>query len=507
MRQIFDIHGGIHPSERKDMSNPGWISDCDMPSKLVLPVTQHIGAPARPIVEVGDTVLGGQTIAEAQGLVSVPVHAPSSGTVTAIEARAVPHASGLTDICIEISLDGNDEWVSCQGLDNWRDETKAVLLDRVRLAGIAGLGGAGFPTAIKLASDRDGGIHTLIINGTECEPYITADDTVMQCFAHQIIEGAEILAHMVGAETVLLAVEDNKHEAAEAMRHAAEALESAEVVTFPTKYPSGGEKQLIEILLNAQVPSGGIPADIGVLCQNPSTAIAVRDALIDGKPVTHRVTTVTGMSLKDPGNRRVMLGTPIKELLDTAGFNAESADRVIHGGPMMGFAVTDLDMPVVKITNCVLAPTRSEIPPPQPQQACIRCGMCAEACPASLLPQQLYWYARAKDQDQLERHNLMDCIECGACAYVCPSHIPLVQYYRSAKGSLREAAKEKVRSDNSRTRFEARQERLEREAAAREAKRAARKAAAEARAQAGDDPVQAAIERAKAKKAQQEAEQ
>ena len=507
MRQIFDIHGGIHPPERKDMSNPGWVSDCDMPSKLVLPVTQHIGAPARPIVEVGDTVLGGQMIAEAQGPVSVPVHAPSSGTVTAIEARAVPHASGLTDTCIEISLDGKDEWVSCQGLDNWRDETKAALLERVRLAGIAGLGGAGFPTAIKLASDREMGIHTLIINGTECEPYITADDTVMQRFAQQIVEGAEILGHMVGAETVLFAVEDNKPEAVEAMRQAAEALAGAEVVTFPTKYPSGGEKQLIEILLNAQVPSGGIPADIGVLCQNPSTAIAVRDALIDGKPVTHRITTVTGMSLKNPGNRRVMLGTPIRELLDTAGFNADTADRVIHGGPMMGFAVTDLNMPIVKITNCVLAPTRSEIPPPQPQQACIRCGMCAEACPASLLPQQLYWYARAKDQDQLERHNLMDCIECGACAYVCPSHIPLVQYYRSAQGSIREATKEKVRSDNSRVRFEARQERLERELAAREAKRAARKAAAEARAQSGDDPVQAAIERAKAKKAKQEAEQ
>ena len=507
MRHIFDIHGGIHPPERKDMSNPGLVIDCDIPSKLVLPVTQHIGAPARAVVEVGDSVLGGQMIAEAQGPVSVPVHAPSSGTVTAIEARSVPHASGLMDTCIEISLDGRDEWVNCEGLDNWRDQTKSALLERVRLAGVAGLGGAGFPTAIKLASDRDGGIHTLIINGTECEPYITADDTVMQCFAQQIIEGAEILAHMVGAETVLLAVEDNKPEAAEAMRDAAAALESAEVVTFPTKYPSGGEKQLIEILLNAQVPSGGIPADIGVLCQNPSTAIAVRDALVDGKPVTHRITTVTGMSLQKPGNRRVMLGTPIKELLDTAGFDADSADRVIHGGPMMGFAVSDLDMPVVKITNCVLAPTRSEIPPPQPQQACIRCGMCAEACPASLLPQQLYWYARAKDQEQLERHNLMDCIECGACAYVCPSHIPLVQYYRSAKGSLREAAKEKVRSDNSRVRFEARQERLEREAAAREAKRAARKAAAEARAKAGDDPVQAAIERAKAKKAQQEAEQ
>jgi electron transport complex protein RnfC len=312
---------------------------------------------------------------------------------------------------------------------------------------------------------------------------------------------------MVGAQNIILAVEDNKPEAAEAMANAAQALEIADVVTFPTKYPSGGEKQLIEILFDMQVPSGGIPADIGILCQNPSTAVAVRDALIDGKPLTDRITTVTGMSLKKPGNRRVMLGTPIRELLDEAAFDAQTADRVIHGGPMMGFAVTDLDMPVVKITNCILAPTRTEIPSPQPQQACIRCGMCAEACPASLLPQQLYWYARAKDNEQLERHNLLDCIECGACAYVCPSHIPLVQYYRSAKGAIREAANEKVRSDNSRLRFEARQERLEREAAAKEAKRAARKAAAEARAKSGDDPVQAAIERAKAKKASQEAEQ
>jgi electron transport complex protein RnfC len=329
----------------------------------------------------------------------------------------------------------------------------------------------------------------------------------MQCFAREVVEGAEILAHMVGAETILLAVEDNKHEAAEAMRDASAHLASAEVVTFPTKYPSGGEKQLIELLLNVQVPSGGIPADIGVLCQNPSTAMAVRAALIDGKPLTDRITTLTGMALGKPGNRRVMLGTPIGELLAHGDFNSETSDRVIHGGPMMGFSVTDLDMPVVKITNCVLAPTRSEIPPPQPQQACIRCGLCAEVCPASLLPQQLYWFARAKDQEQLERHNLMDCIECGACAYVCPSHIPLVQYYRSAKGSMREASKEKVRSDNSRARFEARQERLERETAARDAKRAARKAAAEARLEAGDDPVQAAIERAKAKKAQQGGEQ
>ena len=504
MRQIHDIHGGIHPPERKGLSRPGNVIDGPVPAQLVLPLTQHIGAPASPIVSIGDQVLGGQMIAEAQGPVSVPVHAPSSGTVVAIESRAVPHASGMSDICIVIELDGEDMWAPTVGITDWREHNQLELMNCVRQAGIAGLGGAGFPTAIKLASDRDEGIHTLIINGTECEPYISADDTVMQRYADEIIAGAEILAHIVGAETILLAVEDNKPEATAAMTTAAQNCEMAEVATFPTKYPSGGEKQLIEILLNAQVPSGGIPADIGVLCQNPSTAIAVLEAITLGKPLTTRVTTVTGEAVGDPGNRRVMLGTPIKDLLGQAGFDSTAGNRVLHGGPMMGFAVTDLDMPVVKITNCVLAPTAEELPPPQPAQPCIRCGHCAEACPASLLPQQLYWYARAKDHEQLERHNLLDCIECGACAYVCPSHIPLVQYYRSAKSGIKDAQQEKIRSDNSRGRFEARQERLEREATAKEAKRAARKAAAEARAASGEDPVQAAIERAKAKKAEQQ---
>ena len=283
----------------------------------------------------------------------------------------------------------------------------------------------------------------------------------MRCYADEIVAGAEILAYIVGAETILLAVEDNKPEAAAIMSEAAAAYEQAEVVTFPTKYPSGGEKQLIEILLNAQVPSGGIPADIGVLCQNPSTAVAVLEAITLRQATTTRITTVTGEAVANPGNRRVMLGTPIKDLLRQADFDHAAGNRVIHGGPMMGFAVTDLDMPVVKITNCVLAPTSEELPPPQPAQPCIRCGHCAEACPASLLPQQLYWYARAKDQEQLERHHLFDCIECGACAFVCPSHIPLVQYYRSAKSSIKDARQEKLRSDNSRGRFEARQARLE----------------------------------------------
>ena len=254
MRQIFDIHGGIHPPERKELANPGRVHEMPLPSKLVLPITQHIGAPARPVVEVGDAVKGGQMIAEAQGPVSVPVHAPSSGTVTANESRAVPHASGLTDTCIEITLDATDTWIDLKGLDDCRKTPKAELVECVRQAGIAGLGVAGFPTAIKLASDRDQGIHTLIINGTECEPYISADDTVMQCYAREIVEGAEILAHMVGAENVILAVEDNKPDAAEAMAKAAEALDIADVVTFPPSTPQAVRSNLLRSCLICRFP-------------------------------------------------------------------------------------------------------------------------------------------------------------------------------------------------------------------------------------------------------------
>lgn len=503
MNTVFNIHGGIHPAEEKHLSNPGIVVDAGLPPSLVLPLSQHIGKPSSLCVKPGDYVLGGQLLAEADGMVSVALHAPTSGTVIAIEPRPVPHPSALDNLCLEIACDGEDRWIDCTGCEDWRAETPESLISRISGAGIAGMGGAGFPTAVKLMARERLPLKTLIINGTECEPYITADDTLMQVDAEGIIEGAQILAHILDVEQILLAVEDNKPAALAAMKAAAEAAGGGcEVVTFPTKYPSGGEKQLIEILTGQQVPAGGLPADLGIVCQNPGTAVAARDAVCIGKPLTDRIVTLTGRALMRPGNYRARLGTPIEYLLTIAGFDPSQNRRLIHGGPMMGFALESAAVPIIKTTNCILVPTEQELPTPPDAQACIRCGLCAEACPASLLPQQLYWYARAKDQEQLERHHLGDCIECGACSWVCPSHIPLVQYYRAAKGMIRESKAEKIRSDRSRDRFEARQSRLEEEAAAREAQRAARRAAAEQKAAAGgaDDPVAAAIARAKAKK-------
>jgi electron transport complex protein RnfC len=509
MRTIHDIHGGIHPPERKALSRPGELDTAPIPPVLVLPLRQHLGVPAQPIVNIGDRVLGGQTIAEAQGVMSVPVHAPTSGVVTAIEARPIAHASGFEDQCIVIEADGQDEWLSFTGIADWRGLDAATLVEQVRAAGIAGMGGAGFPTAVKLSPGPARQIETLLINGTECEPYITADDTLMQCQADELVEGAQILAHIVSAEAILIGIEDNKPDAIASVEAAiARSGADIELATFPTKYPSGGEKQIIEILTGEQVPSGGIPADIGLLCVSPGTAVATKRAIIDGAPLTHRIVTLTGEALASPQNVTACLGTPITALLIHADLTAAPHQRIIHGGPMMGFAVSDLSAPITKITNCLLAPTPEELPLPESAKPCIRCGHCAEACPASLLPQQLYWYARAKDQEQLAEHRLFDCIECGACAYVCPSQIPLVQYYRAAKGQIRDSEQEKQRSDNSRERFEARQIRLETEAAEREAKRAARKAATQNKAaEDGVDPIQAAIERAKARKEDQNSKQ
>ena len=510
MRRVHNIHGGIHPPEEKDLSNPGVVVDAGLPDKLILPLSQHIGAPAKATVAVGDRVLGGQCLAVAQGVVSAAVHAPTSGIVTAIEPRPIPHPSGLDNMCVEIDCDGHDDWIDLKAIDDYRQLTPHDLLEVIKHAGIAGMGGAGFPTATKLLARDRYTIDTLIINGTECEPYITADDTLMQTAAEAIVEGAEILAYILDASTLIFGVEDNKPAALQALQQvvAARAKGQTErqidVVSFPTKYPSGGEKQLIEILTGLQVPSGGLPADLGIVCQNPGTAVAVRDAVLEGRPLVDRIVTLTGRALGKPANYRVRLGTPIAHLLALSDFDGSQNERLIHGGPMMGFALGTDTVPVIKTTNCVLVPTRQELPIPPPAQACIRCGLCAEACPAELLPQQLYWYARAKDHEQLERHNLFDCIECGACSWMCPSNIPLVQYYRAAKGAVQEAREDKQRSDRARERFEARQERVAREAAEKEAKRAARKAAAEKKASesSDEDPVQAAIARAKARKAQ-----
>lgn len=504
MRKIWDIHGGIHPPENKRQSNQTAIQPAGIPEELVYPLSQHIGAPAQPIVAVGDTVLKGQKIAGAKGLVSAPVHAATSGTVAAIEDRAVPHPSGMSAPCIIIKPDGRDQWIDHAGVAFYHQLQKTELLTRIREAGIAGMGGAGFPAAVKLTGRDSHPIRTLIINGTECEPYITADDVLMRERADEIVLGVEILRYIVGpSESTLIGVEDNKPEAIAALK-AAVSGKDIEVVVFPTKYPSGGEKQLIQILTGLEVPSGGLPADVGIVCQNVGTTVAVKRAIIDGEPLISRITTVTGEACEHNGNFEVLLGTPIQHLLDLCKFSPERSSRLIMGGPMMGFTLDSAAAPVVKTTNCILAPTAAELPPPAPAQACIRCGMCAEACPVSLLPQQMYWFARGQEYEKLEAHHLMDCIECGACSYVCPSQIPLVQYYRASKAEIRQQKADHQKAEHSKLRFEARKARIEQLEAEKEARRAARKAAAQARAagQGGDktDAVQAAIDRAKAKK-------
>lgn len=480
--QIHDFHGGIHPPENKEQSLSQPITDAPLPSHVVLPLSMHIGAPAEPIVSVGDKVLTGQMVAKAQGFVSAAIHASISGTVVAIEDRPLPHSSGMSGPAIVIESDTQDQWVSLEPVENYRTVAPETLVELLRNSGLAGMGGAGFPTSVKLQPRNS--IDTLILNGTECEPYITSDHALMRERAVDIIQGALLLAYILGEpEQILIGVEDNKPDALAKIREAAAQIgdNRIQVIDFPTKYPSGGEKQLIQILTGKEVLSGKLPSDIGIVLQNVGSAVAALEAVTVGKPLISRVTTLVGKALSTQQNLQVRIGTPIQELLDYSGYQEDSADRVVMGGPMMGFSVLNTQAPVTKITNCLLAPTKEELPPPPPAQACIRCGHCAEVCPANLLPQQLFWYAQAEDEEKLQDYNLFDCIECGACAYVCPSNIPLVQYYRAAKGDIRQAEKEKIKSDQARIRFEARTERLERESAERDAKRKARMEAAKAK--------------------------
>lgn len=480
MRKVWDIHGGVHPPENKLQSVASPIARIPLAPVIRLPLNQHIGAPARPIVNVGDRVLKGQLVADAQGIFSAGVHASTSGTVIGIDDHPIPHPSGLEAPCIVIEPDGLEEWTDLNPCEDYQSLDHAELVERIRAAGLAGMGGAGFPTAVKLNPRSTDVIDTLILNGTECEPYITADDLLMREHAEEIIKGALLMAKIIGhPKTILVGIEDNKPEAIAAMQAAAEGTE-VEVVAFPTKYPSGGEKQLIQILTGKEVPSGKLPAQMGIILQNVGTARAAWRAIRYGEPLLERVTTVVGQALDVQRNVWAPIGTPIEHLLKEHGFQAEHCARLIIGGPMMGFALDNPAAPVIKTTNCVLVPSHQEMPAPPPAQACIRCGMCAEACPANLLPQQLYWYAQAEDHDKLQAHNLMDCIECGACSFVCPSAIPLVQYYRAAKADIRLQDAEKLKSDRARERFEQRQERIAKQEAEKEAKRLARKKAAEA---------------------------
>ena len=468
--------GGVHPPENKHQSLTLPIGSLPLPEKLLIPLSQHIGTAAKPCVELGSNVLKGQKIAEAAGPVSVPMHAPTSGTITAIEHRPIAHSSGMLAPCIEITSDGRDQWQPHQGIDDYRHASASTLLAAIAEAGIAGMGGAGFPSAVKLNPGRKRPINTLIVNATECEPYITADDSAIRERAAEIIEGIGILSQILGhPENILIGIEDNKPEAIAALEPLVKDS-GISLVSFPTKYPSGGEKQLIYILTGEEIPSGGLPADIGMVCVN---TYAIKRAIVEGEPLISRVTTMTGEACGINRNYETLIGTMVSHMLEHSQFDEERCSRLVMGGPMMGFSLTSADVPIVKTTNCILAPSHQEIPDDEPAQPCIRCGLCAEACPVSLLPQQLFWYSQAGDQERLEAHNLFDCIECGACSYVCPSNIPLVQHYRHSKGDIQKARAEKVKSDHARQRFEFHQQRMEQAERDKEAKRAARREAAE----------------------------
>ncbi|MFN3543589.1 MAG: electron transport complex subunit RsxC [Thiobacillus sp.] len=510
-RPLHRFKGGVHPPEHKAESNGRPIHAAPVPRRLVIPLRQHIGNPAKPVVEVGQRVLKGQLIGEADGYISTAVHASSSGTVTAVGPALVPHVSGLPDDCITIETDGLDEWIEHAPLD-YLAMAPSDLRMRLRDMGLAGLGGAVFPSAVKL----DPGAHvcpTLILNGGECEPWITCDDVLMRYRADEILQGVAVMRHLLGSTEILVGIEDNKPQAIAAMEAAAAKLDfTVEVIAVPTIYPGGGAKQMIETLTGKQVPSGKLSTDIGIQVFNVGTAYALARAVLHGEPLISRVVTVTGHVLR-PQNFEALIGTPMQRLIDLAG-DREGAIGVLMGGPMMGVPMPSSEVPVVKATNCILVKSAELFPPLPRMLPCIRCTRCADACPAELQPQELFRFAKAGDFGRAQEYHLFDCIECGCCSYVCPSHIPLVDYYRYAKSEIWAREREKRAADLARERHEFRLFRLEREkkekaerlAAKAQAKRA--ELASEGAGSAASDAeakkalIAAALARAQAKKAE-----
>jgi len=514
--KLRHFHGGLQLPRHKEESTRDPVLPIRVPSRLVVPLRQHIGESAEACVQVNEQVHKGQVIGHCDTYIGAAVHAPSSGRVVEIADYPVPHPSGLSAPCVVIETDGRENWGECRmaPIEDYLHADPVILRNRIREAGIVGLGGAAFPAAVKLTPRPGQALDCLIINAAECEPYITCDDMLIRSHANAVLEGIRILKQALQPRCCLIGIEDHMSAAIEALRKTlgGDEAEGIHIVPIPSLYPAGGERQLIQVLTGREVPSQGLPADIGMVCQNVGTAHAAYRAVALGEPLVSRMVTVTGRGVHHPRNLEVLIGTPISELVAAAEGYTNEVYRLIMGGPMMGFALPSDGIPVVKATNCILAASEEDVAPPGPVMPCIRCGQCAEACPAQLLPQQLYWFARAKDFDKAQDYNLFDCIECGCCAYVCPSNIPLVQYYRFAKNEIWSQERERRKADIARERHEFRQARLEQEEREK-AERLARKKAALAAKQddTADDPkkaaIQAALERAKARKAAQEAEQ
>jgi electron transport complex protein RnfC len=462
----YNFHGGLALDGHRSISTQLPVTRAPIPDELILPLAQHAGTAAKPIVEPGDTVKINQIIAKAQGFISANIHAPVNAKVVAIELRPVPHPSGLSATCIILKPAPDAQWPELSNKQVTRSDISRFDPDDIRRtireAGIVGLGGAVFPTAVKVKTGIDRDIDTLIINGCECEPWITCDEMMFREQPQQIIAGACLLEQAVKADKRVLAIE---HDAEAAIKNLQGAIvdcgDPIELKVLSTIYPTGGERQLIYRITGKEVPVHGLPADIGVAVYNSGTAAAVYRAVIHQQPLTSRYVTVTGYGIKQPRVLEVLIGTPVSTLINFCGGYAEDANGLIMGGAMMGLRLLHDQTPVTKAMNCILVTTPEMSRDEQGEMPCIRCGECTIACPANLIPQQLLTYSRADNLEEAQRWHLESCIECGCCNAVCPSHIPLVTYFRHTKSEIRAQGIAKHKSQIAKQRHDARNERLE----------------------------------------------
>lgn len=432
------FRGGVHPPENKGWTERKPIEDAPLPKRVVIPLHMHTGAPARPLVKEGDAVRAGQPIGEPGGFVSAAVHASISGKVTAIQPHLHPAMAALVpSVVIETPEGESPDGGSWPAPADWSGLSADDLRARIRDAGIVGMGGAAFPTHVKLTPPKDKRIDALILNGVECEPYLTADHRLMLEQADAVIGGARIFMKILGLPRAYLAIERNKPDAIAFLSERCRAVKAPlEVVPLKVKYPQGAEKQLIKAILNREVPSGGLPFDVGAVVQNVGTAAAAHDAVARGKPLIERILTVTGAGVKEPKNLRVRIGTPFADVIARCGgFTSEEGERkIIMGGPMMGLAQYSLDVPVVKGTSGILVLTDGVRA--GKETSCIKCGRCVAICPMYLMPNRISDYAEIDRFEQCDEYGVKDCMECGACAYVCDVKRPIVHLVKYAKLNL-----------------------------------------------------------------------